>query len=67
VCPVCEVTQPWARAVLDAYEWVRLGGALEDVAPSPTCALIDGVLALAREVRAAEAWESQVIAQTPSR
>jgi hypothetical protein len=53
--------------VLDAYEWVRLGGALTDVAPSPTCALIDGVLALAREVRAAEAWESQVIAQTPSR
>jgi hypothetical protein len=42
---------------------MKLGGRIEDVAPEPTCAVVDGVLVLMREVQAAEAWETDAVRQ----
>jgi hypothetical protein len=56
-CPVCEASSEWVCAVLDAYEWTGRGQRVDDVVPSPTAAIIDGVLLLTRELRAAEVYE----------
>jgi hypothetical protein len=63
VCPTCEAGAPWARVIIDAYQWLKMGGRIEDVAPEPTCAVVDGVLTLMREVQAAEAWEADAVRQ----
>lgn len=58
-CPVCESATPWAAAVLDAYEWTGRGQRVDDVIPCPTAAVLDGVLLLTRELRAAESYEME--------
>jgi hypothetical protein len=63
VCPTCEARAEWCRVIIDAYEWMRLGGQLAEVVPDPTPAVVDGILVLTREVRAAEAWETEAVRQ----
>lgn len=56
-CPLCEASSPWVSAVLDAYEWTGRGQRVDDVVPYPSAAVVDGVLLLTRELRAAENYE----------
>jgi hypothetical protein len=58
-CPVCEASSEWVGAVLDAYEWTGRGQRIDDVVPSPTAAIVDGVLLLTRELRGAENYETE--------
>lgn len=58
-CPICEASSSWLGAVLDAYEWTGRGQSVDTVIPCPSAAVIDGVLLLTRELRAAENYEME--------
>ena len=54
-CPACDLRTPWAADVLRAVRWRAQHGAVGDVVPEPTPALLDGVLTVETEQAAVHA------------